>query len=106
LRGALVLFPVLCGNLRPIRRGRVGDPREQPQKTAAVVVERRVSRMSRSLDQLRGSSAKIAEGEGETFEFLRDGVEFFGIPTGRDQWGCGRTAVRAKVYKAGRKQFL
>ena len=61
--------------------------------------------MSRSLDQLRRVSAKLVEGEGETFdsEFLRDGVEFFGITTGRYQCGLG---AQAKVYKAGRKQFL
>src|ERR1700722_7823346 len=48
--------------------------------------------MSRSLDQLRRVSAKLVEGEGETFdsEFLRDGVEFFGITTGRYQCGCRR----------------
>jgi hypothetical protein len=50
--------------------------------------------MSRSLEQLY--PVKIVEGEGETFdsEFPRDGVEFFGIPIGRESmgvWAHGRS---------------
>jgi hypothetical protein len=56
--GALSFVRVHCGNLMPIRRGHVGDPREELQNTDRRV-EPRLSRMSRSSTNFAGSSAKI-----------------------------------------------